>query len=102
MADPEYFTNIVSKYALQGEKLILFMDVNSTIVCNDTVIGKDSTASVLSTLCSFVTWTPDGEVELQFDTHTPIKVSKPRQMKQIAQELLKTASHEIQSAFWTE
>lgn len=103
MADPEYFTHIVDRYAQKGEKLILFMDVNSTIVCNDTVIGKDSTASVLSTLCSFVTWTPDGgEVQLEFDSLPPIKINKPRHMKQIAQDLLKGASHEVQSHFWKE
>lgn len=102
MEDPEYFSKIVSKYSVEGEKLVLFMDVNSTIVCNDTVNGKDSTASIISTLCTFVELTPFAPFELVFDSYAPVQIDGSKSLKEVAKELLAKATFEEKEEFWTE
>merc|ERR1719446_1613024 len=48
--DPDYFTRIIRAHSAPGEKIVVFMDVNSTIICNDSVQSKDLSASLLSTM----------------------------------------------------
>merc|ERR1712228_1071016 len=62
--DPEYFTRIVRTYSRPDEKAIIFMDVNSTIICNDSVQSKDLSASLLSTMFELMELSPKGGVRL--------------------------------------
>merc|ERR1712032_1362409 len=39
--DPDYFARIIQAHSLPGEKAVVFMDVNSTIICNDSVQSKE-------------------------------------------------------------
>merc|ERR1712007_339596 len=54
MEDKAYFSSIIQTYAMPDEKIIVYMDVNSTIVCNDTVQGKDLAQSLMGTMFEFV------------------------------------------------
>lgn len=101
MEDPEYFANIIHKYSQKGEKIIVFMDVNSTIVCNDTVQGKDLAGTLLSTLFEFIELRPTTPFDLTWDSEEPIRVDKTKSLKQLVKEITHNNSG-VYSAFWTE
>mmetsp|Transcript_17793 Transcript_17793/g.38108 ORF Transcript_17793/g.38108 Transcript_17793/m.38108 type:complete len:431 (-) Transcript_17793:154-1446(-) len=101
MEDPEYFTSIVERYVSPGEQIIIYMDVNSTIVCNDTIQGKDLGGTLLSTMFEFIELRPNAPFVLSFDGHDPIRIEKSKKLKTIVKEVT-AKSHEAYGAFWTE
>lgn len=101
MEDQDYFVSIIRRYALPNEKLIVYMDVNSTIVCNDTVQGKDLANTLLSTMLEFVELRPRAPFEFTFDSHQPVKIEKPKTMKSIVKDMT-SSSRDAYGAFWTE
>jgi hypothetical protein len=101
MEDQSYFDDIIKRYASPNEKLIVFMDVNSTIVCNDTVQGKDLANTLLSTMFEFVEIRPREAFDLTFDSHPPVRIEKEKTLKQLVKEITKN-SHDAYGAFWTE
>lgn len=56
MCDDDYFTNIVARFSQPGQKNIMMMDINSTVVFGDIIGGKDKESVLLSTMfgCMFV------------------------------------------------
>jgi len=101
MEDPEYFATIIRRFSEKDEKILVFMDVNSTIVCNDTVQGKDLAGTLLSTIYEFVEFRPRSAFELAWDSHPPVRIEKAKTLKQLVKEVTSN-SHESYGAFWTE
>jgi len=101
MEDPEYFSSIVNKFSQADERIIVFMDVNSTIVCNDTVQGKDLAGTLLSTMFEFIQFRPASPFELTWDSHPPLQVKETKSLKQLVKQITGT-NHEAYGAFWTE
>jgi len=103
MEDKDYFCNIVRKYAEPGEKIIVYMDVNSTIVANDTVQGKGVDQSLLSTMFEFIELRPSAQAGFDFywDSFPPVRIEKPQSLKTIVKDA--TASdNAAYNAFFTE
>lgn len=101
MEDPEYFAKLIDKYSSAGEKIIVYMDVNSTIVCNDTVQGKDLSGTLLSTMWELIELRPTSPFDLIWNDTAPVHVDKTKSLKQLVKEIT-SSSHEAYGAFWTE
>lgn len=91
MEDPCYFTSILSKYSVPGEKLLVFMDVNSTIVCVDTVTGKSMAEILLSTMFEFIELRPKGSspFDMCWEGRENVHVDKPILLKQLVKKVAK-------------
>lgn len=86
LEDTEYFCNIIFKYAKPGEKILVFMDVNSTIVCNDTSEGKDVSGSLLSSMFELIEATPRDAVDFIWDPYPPMRLEKKISLKQMVKK----------------
>mmetsp|Transcript_12555 Transcript_12555/g.28353 ORF Transcript_12555/g.28353 Transcript_12555/m.28353 type:complete len:546 (+) Transcript_12555:124-1761(+) len=89
MEDKNYFLGIVNKYAKPGEKCVCIMDVNSTIICTDSVSDKDMSDILLSTMFEFIELIPDEKFELTFEDKPPLKIDKRMSLKQMAKKIAK-------------
>jgi hypothetical protein len=74
MEFPSYFTDIINKYSKPGEKIITYMDVNSTILSSDSVSEKDMAVVLLGTLCEFITIKPGEAFTVEWETRSPVAV----------------------------
>mmetsp|Transcript_103307 Transcript_103307/g.296602 ORF Transcript_103307/g.296602 Transcript_103307/m.296602 type:complete len:456 (+) Transcript_103307:120-1487(+) len=101
MEDTEYFSSIVERFSSPGEKFLIFMDVNSTIVCNDTIQGKDLGSTLLSTMFEFVNLRPREGFDFVFDDSPSIRIEKPENLKSLVKRIT-AHSHEAYGSFWTE
>jgi len=80
--DEEYFSSIISKYKQDGEDIIVFMDVNGTILSSDTIMELDSKQLLLNTLCGFVEVRPRAPCRIIFQGRA-IELEKPVMLKQL-------------------
>jgi len=101
MEDVEYFSDIIKKYSEPDEQLIVFMDVNATIVCNDTIQGKDFRSTLLGTMFEFLELRPPAAFELQWGSSEPLRVEKPKTFKSLIKEMT-GKDHLAYTAFWAE
>jgi len=101
MEDENYFLSIVRKYALPDEKVIVFMDVNSTIMCNDTGADKDMSATLLSVMFELIEVRPFAPLDFAWGDSEPSCVEKPRSLKQVVKQLT-SYDHKAYSSFWRE
>jgi hypothetical protein len=85
--DQDYFTRIVQAHSQPGEKCIVFMDVNSTIVCNDTVQSKDTDASLLSTMFEMLDVHPRKGLEFGWGSCPPVPVPKRCSLKKLVKDI---------------
>mmetsp|Transcript_9481 Transcript_9481/g.24584 ORF Transcript_9481/g.24584 Transcript_9481/m.24584 type:complete len:464 (+) Transcript_9481:160-1551(+) len=100
--DPSYFIKIIQRFSHPGEKLIVYMDVNSTIVCNDTVQGKDVGGTLLSTMFEFVEVGPPEALDLNWEGgYEPVRLTKKRTLKQVVKEMT-LKNHDLYTHFWEE
>mmetsp|Transcript_13579 Transcript_13579/g.29882 ORF Transcript_13579/g.29882 Transcript_13579/m.29882 type:complete len:458 (+) Transcript_13579:107-1480(+) len=101
MEDVDYFAGIIRRYALPNERLIVYMDVNSTIVCNDSVQGKDISATLLSTMFEFIELRPESAFDFQWESHAPVNISKAKSLKTVMKDLTKD-DNQAYSTFFTQ
>lgn len=99
--DKGYFSSIIARYTKPNEKIIIFMDVNSTIVCNDAVQGKDLRGTLMSTMFEFIELRPRNACEFVWDGSPTVKLEKPMLLRSLVKELTK-ASAQAYSQFWRE
>jgi hypothetical protein len=100
MEDKEYFTKILEKYSKPGEKIVAYIDVNSTILSIDSISSKDMSTLVLGTMFEFITMTPWYEFEYEFDTQRAVHIEKPMHLKKFAKEICK-GDKELYDQFYT-
>jgi len=73
MSNHDYFTSIILKYKKPGEKCIVYMDVNGTILWNDSIMGLGPDELLLGTMFGFTEIQPRRPFELTWDeTHSVI------------------------------
>merc|ERR1712187_335920 len=97
--DPEYFTRIVQTYSRPGEKAIIFMDVNSTIICNDSVQSKDLSASLLSTMFELMELSPKAAFDFGWGSCPPVSVQKKQSLKKLVKDITASDSDAYRSFF---
>jgi hypothetical protein len=97
--DPDYFTRIVKEYSAPGEKVVVFMDVNSTIVCNDSVQSKDLSASLLSTMFELMELSPKAGFEFAWGSCPPVSVQKKQSLKKLVKDITASNSDAYRSFF---
>lgn len=97
--DPNYFDKIIKRYILPGEKIIVFMDVNSTIVCNDTVQSKDLASTLRSTMFEFVEFQPREPMDFKWKDLPETKIAKMKNLKAIVKDVT-GQNREAYASFW--
>lgn len=102
MANLDYFQAIIGRYAQPGETLLVFADVNGTIVWDDTVSGKDMKAVLLATFFRFAEVRPrlsDGPIDLVWQDKPMVTVEKPEDLRGLINRL-SNKDNEFYHAFW--
>jgi hypothetical protein len=87
MEFPSYFTDIIDTYSKSGEKIIVYMDVNSTILSADSISSKGMTSVLLGTLLEFMTLEPREVFVVEWEARAPVKVEKRMTLKQLAKKI---------------
>jgi len=100
LEDGDYFLDIIRTYAQPGEKVVIFMDVNSTIMCADSCAGKDMGATLLSTMFELIEVRPSDTCEVKPHGGRKVNLSKPTSLKQLVKAATED-DHEAYSSFWT-
>jgi hypothetical protein len=98
--DTGYYEGIIRKYSQPGEKLIIYMDVNGTIMCGDTGVGKDLSAMVLACMFELIIAMPiDGAAEFKWNDRESVKLKKPKTLKALLKDVT-AGDIEYKSTFW--
>lgn len=100
MENTGYFSEVIRDYTAPGEKVLVFMDVNSTIVCNDSVQGKDAAASLLGTMFECIQFQPAQPVELEWKSYSKVSINKARTLKSLVKDM--AADKDSYAGFWSE
>lgn len=99
MIHPRYFNDIIEKYSEPGERLILFFDVNGTILCDDTVASKGVSEILLSDLFRFAEVRPRGPTDFVWGPHPPFRLEEPIGLKDLVHEIL-SKDNDLYHKFW--
>lgn len=87
MEDREYFLKIIRRFTNPSDKCLVYMDINSAIVCSDSVSGKSNVAILLSTMFELIDLKPYKEAEFQWEGRTPITVKAPTGLKSLVKKI---------------
>jgi hypothetical protein len=101
MANVDYFTSIIRKYSKEGEKLIVFSDVNGTIVWDDTVSGKSGADVLMMTMFRFAEVRPKAAFDVTWDSQPPVMVDKSTTLRQLVSDIA-NKDNAFYQAFWCE
>lgn len=99
MSNPDYFTSILVKYRRPGERLIVFMDVNGTILWNDTVMDQCPEKVLLGTMLGFVEVRPQRPFFVTWGEQPRLRLARPRSLKLLLQDLAR-GDNERFHEFW--
>jgi len=99
MLHEDYFTSILEKYSTQAEKLLVFADVNGTVVWDDAISCKGVQETLLSTMFRFAEVRPESSFELRYGSRGPITVSGRSSLKALVNDLSQKDS-DYYRAFW--
>mmetsp|Transcript_49776 Transcript_49776/g.160934 ORF Transcript_49776/g.160934 Transcript_49776/m.160934 type:complete len:575 (-) Transcript_49776:252-1976(-) len=99
MSNVDYFSSIVSKYCQKGEKVLVFMDVNGTILWSDSIMGHGPNEILLGTMFMFAEVRPRKPFEVTWGNQPTIKVEKRQMVKQLLNDLAK-GDNDILHEFW--
>ncbi|CAE7669515.1 unnamed protein product [Symbiodinium pilosum] len=102
MEDKEYFASLIAKFAEPSDTLVVFMDVNATIACNDTVQGKDLAVTLLGTMFELMELRPKPPgFSLKWAGLNEIHVEKVKTLKALIKDMT-ADDHEAYTKFWRE
>jgi len=99
MTNVDYFTRIISRYAKKGEKFVVYMDVNGTILWNDSIMGYGPHEILLGTMFNFTEVRPRRSFELTWDQQPTVKVEKRQMLKQLINDIAK-GDNDVLHCFW--
>jgi len=99
MSNPDYFTSIILKYKKPGEKLVVFMDVNGTILWNDSIMGLGPDQVLLHTMFGFVEARPRQPFEFTWGSQEPVNVEGKQNLKELLNEVAKNDNAYLAN-FW--
>jgi len=100
MEKVDYFTSCVQRYSNPGEKCVVFMDINSTIVSNDAVTGKTGNEVLLSSMFEFILATPNEPFALEWESLPKVAVNKAITLKKLVKQLTE-GNKEAYTHFYT-
>lgn len=89
MSNPDYFTSIIERYAEAGEKLIVYMDVNGTILWDDTIMNLGQEEVLLSTMLGCIQVRASAAHDFKWDSERTVRLEldKPKSLKQLVHDL---------------
>mmetsp|Transcript_1171 Transcript_1171/g.2554 ORF Transcript_1171/g.2554 Transcript_1171/m.2554 type:complete len:449 (-) Transcript_1171:19-1365(-) len=101
MSNPHYFTDIIKRYAKVGEKLIVYMDVNGTILWDDTIMNLGQEEVLLSTMLGCIEVRASGCQDFVWDSQRTVRLElgKPKSLKQLVHDL-SGGDQEFYRTFW--
>eukprot|EP00746_Dinoflagellata_sp_MGD_P009917 gnl/MRDRNA2_/MRDRNA2_120324_c0_seq1.p1 gnl/MRDRNA2_/MRDRNA2_120324_c0~~gnl/MRDRNA2_/MRDRNA2_120324_c0_seq1.p1 ORF type:complete len:1026 (-),score=208.12 gnl/MRDRNA2_/MRDRNA2_120324_c0_seq1:221-3259(-) len=98
MCDDQYFTKIVDRFSRPGEKNILYMDINATIIFGDIMSGRDKDSVLLNTMFECMLIKPYGNWTFSWGTSKCNLDNKQIPLKKL---LKKALDKETYRTFWT-
>mmetsp|Transcript_115960 Transcript_115960/g.368823 ORF Transcript_115960/g.368823 Transcript_115960/m.368823 type:complete len:570 (+) Transcript_115960:43-1752(+) len=87
MSNDDYFTSIIDKYSQEGEKLIVYMDVNGTILWSDSIMGLGARELLLEAMLGLAEVYPHEPFEIQWEEQPEVKLSAKTVMKQLMHDI---------------
>lgn len=99
--DTDYFTKIVLDYSSPGEKIVVYMDVNATVMCADSVQSKDMSASLLSTMFELMELSPKAPFDFGWGSRPPVSVQKNQTLKKLVKDIT-ADDHDAYRSFFSE
>lgn len=99
MSNLDYFTSIISKYKQAGEKLIVFMDVNGTILWNDSIMNMGPDEILLGTMFGFTEVRPRKPLDVKWGNEPPLRLEETQILKQLMHDIAKGDSA-VLHGFW--
>merc|ERR1719265_1019210 len=99
MIQPRYFNEIIERYSLPGEKLMLFFDVNGTILCDDSVAHKGVSEILLSDIFRFAEARPREPMDFSWRSMPPLRIEAATGLKDLIHEILHQ-DHDVYQQFW--
>merc|ERR1712032_1227605 len=89
VANSDYLTSIILRYARNRRKILVFSDVNATILMEDTIEGKATDGVLLSTMFALTELCPFARSDFERDCMPAITVEKQANLKQLVRGLTK-------------
>jgi len=99
MSNDHYFTQILEMYARAGEKLIVFMDVNGTILWDDSIMGLGPDAVLLSTMMGCIEVRPWAAFDFVWEDMRTVRLEGPHILKNLVHELA-AGDDSFYRSFW--
>lgn len=87
MSNDDYFTSIIDKYAKEGEKLIVYMDVNGTILWSDSIMGLGPSELLLEAMLALSVVHPSEPFIIRWEENPEVKVREPTVVKQLMHDI---------------
>eukprot|EP00419_Tripos_fusus_P021948 CAMPEP_0172722140 /NCGR_PEP_ID=MMETSP1074-20121228/80768_1 /TAXON_ID=2916 /ORGANISM="Ceratium fusus, Strain PA161109" /LENGTH=339 /DNA_ID=CAMNT_0013548069 /DNA_START=174 /DNA_END=1193 /DNA_ORIENTATION=- len=87
MEKVDYFTSCIQRYSKPGEKCVVFMDINSTIVSNDAITGKHAPEILLSSMFEFILATPAETFTFEWESLPQVEVNRAITLKKLVKQL---------------
>ena len=100
VAHEDYFTSIISKYAAVDDKVIVYSDVNATILMEDTIEGKATSGVLLSTMFALAEVQPGAKFDLEWDSLPVVTVEKQITLKQLVRNVSQK-DNDYYHRFWS-
>jgi hypothetical protein len=103
MTHTDYFMDIITRYSKPGEQLLVFADVNGTIMWEDTVRGKDVSTLLLGTMFRFAEVRPrasDIQVDFGWEEKPPVPVQKPEDLRGLVNRI-SSKDNDWYQQFWS-
>jgi len=99
MSNLDYFTSIILKYKKPGEKLIVYMDVNGTILWNDSIMGQGPDEMLLGTMYGFTEVRPRKQFDFKWGGQQPVTLNTAQNLKQLLNDIAK-GDNKMLHDFW--
>lgn len=87
MSNDDYFTSIIERYARPDEKLIVYMDVNGTILWSDSIMGLGPNELVLEAMYGFAQVRPRRAFDFKWRDQPQVRLEKPHVLKQLIHDI---------------
>merc|ERR1712232_1272556 len=101
LVNEHYFTSIIDKYRQEGEQILIYMDVNGTIMNKDSIMNIQPHQMLLDKLYDLVEARPNASssFDFQWEDLPQLNVDKPTSIKRILKAITQDDEERMKS-FW--